>query len=90
MLALLALTFAPACRKPLLPEDASVDRDAVAGQRIFERKCASCHNQNGDGRTIVAGHFPYANLVDEKWRADGSAAAIEAQIRQGHDPMPGF
>ena len=87
---LLALTFAPACRKPLLPEHASADRDTVAGRRIFERKCASCHNKNGDGRTIVAGHFPYANLIDGKWRADGSAAAIEAQIRLGHDPMPKF
>ena len=38
----------------------------------------------------MAGHFPYANLIDEKWRADGSAASIEAQIRLGHDPMPKF
>lgn len=87
---LLALTCAPACRKPVLPEHASADRDAVAGRRIFERKCASCHNKNGDGRTIVAGHFPYANLIDGKWRSDGTAAAIESQIRLGHDPMPKF
>ena len=73
-----------------LPEGASADRDAAAGRRIFERKCVSCHNSNGDGRTIVAGHFPYANLIDGKWRTDGSAAAIESQIRLGHDPMPKF
>src|SRR5437588_11406008 len=52
------------CRNGALPEGASADRDVVAGRRIFERKCASCHNGNGDGRTIVAGHFPYANLID--------------------------
>ena len=38
----------------------------------------------------MAGHFPYANLLDGRWRGDGSAAAIERQIRQGHDPMPKF
>ena len=62
----------------------------MAGRRIFERKCASCHAPNGDGKTIVAGHFPYANLIDGKWRSDGSAAAIEHQIRDGKDPMPKF
>jgi mono/diheme cytochrome c family protein len=88
MFALVA--FVPGCRKETLPESASADRDAAAGRRIYERKCMSCHNGNGDGRTIVAGDFPYANLVDGVWRADGSAASIEAQIRHGHDPMPKF
>ncbi len=82
--------FGAACRDPKLPEGARVDRDAAAGRRIFERKCASCHNLNGDGRTIVAGHFPHANLIDGEWRADGSEAAIESQIRHGKDPMPKF
>jgi mono/diheme cytochrome c family protein len=78
------------CRNGALPEGASADRDVVAGRRIFERKCASCHNGNGDGRTIVAGHFPYANLIDGVWRSDGSPEAIERQIRRGKDPMPKF
>ena len=79
---------AAACSNAPLPESARAGRDAAAGRRIFERKCASCHEENGDGKTIVAGHFPYANLIDGKWRADGSAAAIEKQIRDGRDPMP--
>ncbi|HEY1250979.1 MAG TPA: cytochrome c [Thermoanaerobaculia bacterium] len=78
------------CRNTPLPEEARVDRDVAAGERIFQRKCASCHNSNGDGRTVVAGHFPYANLVDGVWRSDGSPAAIENQIRNGRDPMPRF
>ena len=78
------------CGRPALPEGGSVDRDVAAGQRIFQRKCASCHNSNGDGRTIVARHFPNANLIDGVWRSDGSAAAIESQIRHGRDPMPKF
>ncbi len=89
MLAILLAGLA-ACRRPALPEVASADRDAAAGRRIFERKCASCHNTNGDGKTILAGHLPYASLVDGVWRSDGSAAAIETQVREGRDPMPKF
>jgi cytochrome c oxidase cbb3-type subunit 3 len=84
------LASIPACRPATLPESGSADRDAAAGRRIYERKCASCHNTNGDGKTIVAGHFPYANLTDGRWRSDGSPAAIESQIRHGRDPMPKF
>ncbi len=82
--------LAVACNNEPLPDGARGDRDQAAGRRIYERKCASCHNDNGNGRTIVAGHFPYANLLDGRWRSDGSAEAIERQIRQGHDPMPKF
>ena len=84
------LAALPGCRRSPLPEEASADRDMAAGARIFQRKCASCHNTNGDGRTILAGRFPYANLIDGRWRSDGSAAAIERQIRRGKDPMPKF
>jgi mono/diheme cytochrome c family protein len=88
----LAFTLAvlSACRRPPLQDVARGDRDAAAGRRIFERRCASCHNTNGDGKTVVAGHFPYANLIDGVWRSDGSLAAIERQVRLGHDPMPAF
>jgi cytochrome c6 len=79
-----------ACRGPRLPEADGKGRELAAGQRIFERKCASCHNTNGNGKTITAGRFPYANLIDGVWRSDGSPAAIERQIRRGRDPMPKF
>jgi mono/diheme cytochrome c family protein len=89
LLAVLILAAA-SCRERSLPEADARTRDLAAGQRIFERKCASCHNTNGDGKTVTAGRFPYANLVDGVWRSDGSARAIERQIREGHDPMPKF
>jgi len=78
------------CRERPLPEADAADRDLAAGRRIFERKCASCHNSNGDGKTVTAGRFPYANLIDGVWRGDGSPESIEKQIRHGHDPMPKF
>jgi len=89
-LAALLLLAGAACRQGALPEGTRAERDVAAGRRIFERKCASCHNSNGDGKTVVAGHFPNANLIDGVWRSDGSPAAIESQIRHGCDPMPKF
>lgn len=65
-------------------------RSLAAGRRIYEKKCASCHGMTGDGKTVTASRFPYANLIDRKWRSDGSPRAIEEQIRKGHDPMPKF
>jgi mono/diheme cytochrome c family protein len=85
------LCAAGACRRgEPLPEDRGQNRALAAGRTIFERKCASCHGLNGDGRTVTAGRFPYANLIDGKWRGDGSLASIEEQIRRGKDPMPKF
>lgn len=86
----MALAVAAACRHEPLPEVARAERDAAAGRRIFERRCVSCHNANGDGRTIVAGRFPYANLRDGRWKSDGTLASIERQVRLGDDPMPSF
>jgi len=88
--AALAAALATGCREDSLPIADSRGREVEAGRRIYEAKCASCHNKNGDGRTITAGRFPYANLIDGKWRSDGSPAAIEKQVRRGHDPMPRF
>ncbi len=82
--------FSVACGSDRLPEGDARGGDLAAGRRIFERKCARCHSPSGDGKTVVAGRFPYANLIDGVWRSDGSAEVIEKQIRQGHDPMPSF
>ena len=86
----LGLLAGAGCRGPDLPDYGSATRDIAAGRRIFARKCASCHNANGDGQTKVAREFPYANLIDGRWRSNGSPEAIAAQLRSGHDPMPKF
>jgi mono/diheme cytochrome c family protein len=87
---LLNLLAASACRDNRLPVVDGSNRDLMAGRMIFERKCVSCHNANGDGKTITASRYPYANLIDGVWRSDGSPGALERQIRYGHDPMPRF
>lgn len=81
---------AAGCSDQALPEADGRGGDVAAGRVIFERKCARCHNTNGDGKTPVAGRFPYANLIDGVWRSDGTAESIERQIRRGRDPMPSF
>lgn len=88
---LLGLTLlAVGCSEEALPEGDARGGDLAAGRVIFERKCARCHNGNGDGKTPVAGRFPYANLIDGVWRSDGTSESIEQQIRNGRDPMPSF
>jgi len=89
-IAALCLASALVTCRGRLPEVDTSDQKLAAGQRIFERRCASCHNSNGDGKTITASRFPYANLIDGVWRGDGSPASIEKQVRGGHDPMPKF
>ena len=78
------------CGEHRLPEGDARNGRVAAGRRIYLDKCARCHSPTGDGKTVVAGRFPYANLIDGVWRTDGSAATIEKQIRHGRDPMPAF
>jgi mono/diheme cytochrome c family protein len=79
-----------ACAEDQLPEGDARGGDLAAGRRIYVDKCARCHSPTGDGKTVVAGRFPYANLIDGVWRTDGTRATIENQIRHGRDPMPAF
>ena len=87
--AVLAL-LSVACGEDRLPEGDARGGGLAAGRRIYLDKCARCHSPTGDGKTVVAGRFPYANLIDGVWRTDGSTATIENQIRHGRDPMPAF
>jgi mono/diheme cytochrome c family protein len=87
---LAAALAAVSCHDTSLPVGDGRASDLAAGRRIYEAKCASCHNTNGDGKTVTGSRFPYANLIDGIWRSDGSPEAIGRQVRRGHDPMPKF
>jgi mono/diheme cytochrome c family protein len=90
LLLFVTLVFCAACDERALPVVDGANRDLAAGRMIYERKCVSCHGPRGDGKTVTAGRYPYANLIDGSWRSDGSQEAIERQIRFGKDPMPRF
>jgi mono/diheme cytochrome c family protein len=85
-----AALAAVSCHDTSLPVGDGRSSDLAAGRSIYEAKCASCHNTNGDGKTVTGSRFLYANLIDGIWRSDGSPEAIERQIRRGHEPMPKF
>jgi mono/diheme cytochrome c family protein len=87
---LVALLVCAACEEKALPVGDGASRDLAAGRMIYDRKCVSCHGPRGDGKTVTAGRYPYANLIDGVWRSDGSPEALERQIRFGRDPMPKF
>jgi mono/diheme cytochrome c family protein len=87
---LAAALAAVSCHNGSLPVGDGRSSDLAAGRSIYAAKCASCHNTNGDGKTVTGSRFLYANLIDGIWRSDGSPEAIERQIRRGHDPMPKF
>ena len=90
LFSLLLLLGPLACREDRLPVVDGSNRDLMAGRMIFERRCVSCHGARGDGKTVTASRYVYANLIDGVWRSDGSQAALERQIRYGRDPMPRF
>ena len=53
----------------------------------WNQMCASCHNTPGDGKTITAGHFPYANLRDGVWRCELLSPSIGNSIRGRRLPI---
>jgi mono/diheme cytochrome c family protein len=84
------LLLLASCREASLPTGDGEAQRIAAGRIVYERKCSSCHGPDGDGNTVTASKFPYANLIDGVWRSEGTAEVIERQIREGRDPMPKF
>jgi cytochrome c oxidase cbb3-type subunit 3 len=61
-----------------LPEDADLNRDAVArGGAVFRAGCSQCH---GSG---AAGAIGYPNLLDNDWLWGGSMAEIAHTVAHG-------
>jgi mono/diheme cytochrome c family protein len=62
------------------------------GQTTFDRTCAACHGQAGDGDSVVADKMavrPAPSLLDEENR-ERPAAEIEQVIRDGYGLMPAY
>jgi mono/diheme cytochrome c family protein len=80
-LALGALALAPAACGPSDP-----------AERVFVRRCAACHGQDGRGRTRFAEGRPFADLTDGRWKHGGDRASIRKLVVEGDpaSPMPPF
>ncbi len=51
------------------------------GERVYRKRCASCHGVQGSGQTIGYMGNPEANLIDTYWRYGGDASSIEHTLR---------
>jgi len=66
---------------------------ADRGERVWLRKCAACHGEDGRGRTRFGASRPYADLTDGVWKHGGDFDSIRRVIADGGDPkspMPVF
>lgn len=59
-------------------------------KEIYQRDCALCHGDNGNGKTDLASGMNLAldDWTDPKALADKSDSALFAIIRNGKDKMP--
>jgi len=57
---------------------------------FFQERCASCHGQDGSGRSATGARLGGRNLADARWLAKQDAADLAASILKGRGAMPGF
>jgi len=62
------------------------------GTRVWRRRCASCHGDDGRGRTRFAKGRPFADLTDDNWRHGSDLESMKRLISSGDpkSPMPPF
>jgi mono/diheme cytochrome c family protein len=62
------------------------------GERVWVRKCAACHGQEGRGDTRFARGRPFTNLTDDRWKHGGDLESIRRLIADGDpaSPMPAY
>jgi mono/diheme cytochrome c family protein len=60
--------------------------------RLWRRRCASCHGEDGRGRTKFAEGRPFSDLTDDNWRHGSDLPSMIRLIRDGDpkSPMPAF
>lgn len=62
------------------------------GERVWARRCASCHGDDGRGRTKFAEGRPFADLTDGEWKHGSDLDSMKRLIEAGDpkSPMPPF
>lgn len=69
-------------KNPVPPSDASI----AAGQKLFERYCASCHGATGKGDGPRGAGLQVADLTDAQWKHGETDGEIFTVIRDGARP----
>jgi len=66
------------------------ERSTVNATDTYQRACARCHGERGQGGSAsVEGAVP-RDFTDAAWRDSRSAAQIAEIVRAGKGPMPSF
>jgi len=62
------------------------------GTRVWMRRCASCHGDDGRGKTRFAEGRPFADLTDDNWKHGSDLESMKRLIAEGDtkSPMPAF
>ena len=61
-------------------------------ERVWVKRCESCHGADGRGRTKFAEGRPYADLRDASWKHGSDLESMKRLISEGDakSPMPPF
>ena len=72
-------------KNPVLSSPKSLE----SGKRLYDRLCAECHGDTGDGVSEMAtilresGKIPPSNLIDDTWDLGSTDGEIFTVIRDG-------
>jgi mono/diheme cytochrome c family protein len=65
-------------------------RKDLPAPELYERHCARCHGDRGQGVPRGLKLYPKLNLLDSPMVRQGDRAAVRQRIAEGHDRMPAF
>jgi cytochrome c oxidase cbb3-type subunit 3 len=71
-------------------QQAEFPKEKVDARGLFAENCATCHGQNGRGRTFHGWLLGAQNFTDAHWQIDTSDAEIVHAINTGPGFMPAF
>lgn len=75
ILAITAVVFLGGCDE-LFPKRS-------VGEKLYRKRCASCHGLDARGNTILQMGNHVADLTDETWKYGGDGGSITETIRNG-------
>jgi len=65
-------------------------RKNLTTPELYDRHCARCHGDQGEGVPRALTLYPHANLLASPMARRGDRAAIRERIAEGTGPMPAF
>lgn len=65
-------------------------RKNLTTPELYDRHCARCHGDHGEGVPRSLTLYPHANLLASPMARRGDRAAIRERIADGPGPMPAF